>query len=99
MTNERERLLAFLAALDNPLRLKVVVELAQGRLHVSELARRVGISRPLLYMHLEKLVDGGIVTSKLELAEDGKAMKYYELKPFDVRLTPQSIAKRMAEEK
>ncbi|MER6853789.1 hypothetical protein AB0A81_38820 [Streptomyces flaveolus] len=34
----------------------------------------------------------GLVTSTLELSEDGKAMKYYEVAPFDVRLTPAVIA-------
>jgi len=29
-------------------------ELSGGRVHVSELARRLGISRPLLYMHLNR---------------------------------------------
>src|ERR1041385_7646776 len=94
--SDADDLVAFLAALDNPLRLRVVAELSKERIHVSELARRVGISRPLLYMHLEKLGAAGIVSSRLELSEDGKAMKYYELKPFDVRLTPQTIAKRIA---
>jgi predicted transcriptional regulator len=71
--------------------LRVIAELAAGRVHVSELARRLGISRPLLYMHLDKLEKAGIVTGNLELSEDGKAMKYYELAPFDVRLTAEMI--------
>ena len=60
-------------------------------MHVSELARRLGISRPLLYMHLDKLEKAGMVVGHLELSEDGKAMKYYELAPFDVRLTAETI--------
>ncbi len=60
-------------------------------MHVSELARRLGISRPLLYMHLDKLEKAGMVAGHLELSEDGKAMKYYELAPFDVRLTAETI--------
>jgi predicted transcriptional regulator len=59
--------------------------------HVSELARRLGISRPLLYMHLDRLEKAGIVTGHLELSEDGKAMKYFELVPFELRLTTQVI--------
>ena len=70
----------------NPLRLRVIAELAEGRIHVSELARRLGISRPLLYMHLDRLEKAGIVTGHLELSEDGKAMKYFELAPFELRL-------------
>jgi DNA-binding transcriptional ArsR family regulator len=49
------------------------------------------MSRPLLYMHLDKLDKAGLVIGQLELSEDGKAMKYYELAPFDLRLTPDEI--------
>ena len=76
-----------LTAVANPLRLRVIAELSGGRVHVSELARRLGISRPLLYMHLDRLEKAGIVTGQLELSEDGKAMKYFELAPFELRLT------------
>jgi DNA-binding transcriptional ArsR family regulator len=75
----------------NPLRLRVIAELAGGRVHVSELARRLGISRPLLYMHLDRLEKAGIVTGHLELSGDGKAMKYFALAPFELVLTAQVI--------
>ena len=75
----------------NPLRLRVIAELSGGRVHVSELARRLGISRPLLYMHLDRLEKAGIVTGHLELSEDGKAMKYFELAPFELRLNAEVI--------
>ena len=64
-------------------------------MHVSELARRLGISRPLLYMHLDRLEKAGIVTGHLELSEDGKAMKYFELVPFELRLTPQIVTEAL----
>jgi DNA-binding transcriptional ArsR family regulator len=86
-----EELLAVLTAVANPLRLRVIAELHGGRVHVSELARRLGISRPLLYMHLDRLEKAGLVTGHLELSDDGKAMKYYELAPFDLRLTADVI--------
>ena len=95
--NSEEELLAVLAAAANPQRLRVVGELASGRVHVSELARRLGISRPLLYMHLDKLEKAGMVTGHLELSEDGKAMKYYELAPFDLRLTAETIVAALSE--
>jgi DNA-binding transcriptional ArsR family regulator len=75
----------------NPQRLRVIAELWHGRVHVSELARRLGMSRPLLYMHLDKLEKAGLIIGQLELSEDGKAMKYYELAPFDLRLTAEEI--------
>jgi DNA-binding transcriptional ArsR family regulator len=90
--NSEERLLAVLTAVANSHRLRVIAELAGGRVHVSELARRLGLSRPLLYMHLDKLEKAGLVTGNLELSEDGKAMKYFELAPFELRLTAKLIA-------
>ncbi|HTW05174.1 MAG TPA: winged helix-turn-helix domain-containing protein [Streptosporangiaceae bacterium] len=77
------------------MRLRVIAELTDGRVHVSELARRLGISRPLLYMHLDRLEKAGIVTGHLELSEDGKAMKYFELVPFELRLTPQIVTEAL----
>ena len=79
----------------NPLRLRVIAALADGRVHVSELARRLGISRPLLYMHLDRLEKAGIVTGHLELSEDGKAMKYFELAPFELRLNADVITEAL----
>ena len=90
-----EELLTKLTAVANPLRLRIIAELSEGRVHVSELARRLGISRPLLYMHLDRLEKAGIVTGHLELSEDGKAMKYFELVPFELRLTPQVITEAL----
>jgi DNA-binding transcriptional ArsR family regulator len=86
-----DELLTVLTAVANPHRLRIVAELADGRVHVSELARRLGMSRPLLYMHLDKLEKAGIVAGQLELSEDGKAMKYFELAPFDLHLTADTI--------
>lgn len=92
MKLDHDRLLAIGDALGNPHRLRIVAALSGERVHVSELARRLGLSRPLLYMHLEKLEAAGLVQGALELSEDGKAMKYYELTSFDLRLTPKTIA-------
>ncbi|WP_306330303.1 ArsR/SmtB family transcription factor [Streptomyces venezuelae] len=81
-----EELLVVLSAVGHPQRLRIVAELSRGRRYVSELARCLVISRPLLYMHLERLEKAGIVVGTLELSEDGKALRYFELVPFDVRL-------------
>jgi DNA-binding transcriptional ArsR family regulator len=80
-----------LTAVANPHRMRVIAELGSGRVHVSELARRLGMSRPLLYMHLDRLEKAGLVTGQLELSGDGKAMKYFELAPFDLRLNVETI--------
>lgn len=80
-----------LAAVGHPQRLRVIEALADEPVHVSELARRLGVSRPLLYMHLERLEKAGLVTGRLELAPDGKAMKYFELVPFDLHLNVDTV--------
>jgi DNA-binding transcriptional ArsR family regulator len=87
-----DRLLQVLATLANPHRLRVVAALADERDYVSRLARRLGISRALLQVHLRKLEAAGLVTAALEVSEDGKAMKFYEVAPFALYLTPESIA-------
>jgi DNA-binding transcriptional ArsR family regulator len=93
-----EQLLAMLTAIAHPLRLRIIAELADGRVHVSELARRLGMSRPLLYMHLDRLEKAGLVTGQLELSEDGKAMKYFELVPFELRVTAETVVRAVAED-
>ncbi|HEY6527729.1 MAG TPA: winged helix-turn-helix domain-containing protein [Cellvibrionaceae bacterium] len=88
-----DQLLAILAALANPHRLRIIGALhSGGRNYVSQLAREIGISRPLLQLHLQKLADAGLVTSQLELSDDGKALNYYEVSHFAVQLTPAFIA-------
>jgi predicted transcriptional regulator len=92
-THEGDHLLAVLAALANPHRLRVIAALATGgRNYVSQLAREIGISRPLLHLHLQKLEEAGLVTSRLELSADGKALNYFEVSNFAFPLTPDSIA-------
>ena len=56
------------------------------------MAREIGISRPLLHLHLGKLEEAGLVTSKLELSDDGKALNYFELSNFWFELSPAVIA-------
>ena len=76
-----------LAALANPIRLRIVAKLAGGRDYVSHLAREIGVSRPLLHMHLQRLEAVGLLVGNLELSEDGKAMKFYQVADFDLHLT------------
>jgi predicted transcriptional regulator len=84
-------LLRVLATLANPHRLRIVAALAHERNYVSELARELGISRALLQVHLRKLEAAGLVSATIEVSEDGKAMKFYDVEPFAVHLTPGSI--------
>lgn len=88
-----DQLLAMLAALASPHRLRIIAALqAGGRNYISALARELGISRPLLHLHLARLEEAGLVTSQLELSADGKALNYFEVSPFALALNPAAIA-------
>jgi DNA-binding transcriptional ArsR family regulator len=93
MTNENgKELFEELSALANPHRLRILAALGSGRNYVSQLARDLEISRPLLHLHLQKLEAAGLVRSSLELSDDGKAMRFFELEPFSIVVTPEAIA-------
>jgi DNA-binding transcriptional ArsR family regulator len=88
-----DEMLALLNALASPHRLRIIAALSShGRAYISQLARDLGISRPLLHLHLNKLQAAGLVTSHLELSQDGKALNYFSVTPFCVQLTPETLA-------
>jgi DNA-binding transcriptional ArsR family regulator len=86
-----EELTARLSAIASPHRMRILALLNGERLHVSELARRLGMSRALLYMHLTKLEEAGYLTGHLEVSPEGKALKFYELVPFTFRLDIKTV--------
>lgn len=87
-----DQLLRVFSALANPHRLRILAILrTSGRDYISRLARQVGISRPLLHLHLQKLEEAGLVSSKLELSEDGKALNYFEITDFKILVHPDTI--------
>jgi len=90
--DDGDQLVRVLAALANPHRLRILAAVASGRIHVSRLAREVSLSRPLVHMHLQRLEAAGLVTGHLELSEEGKALKFFEVTPFDLRLDAAAIA-------
>jgi DNA-binding transcriptional ArsR family regulator len=86
-----QELSSTLAAIASPQRMRIIALLSDEPLHVSELARRVGMSRALLYMHLTKLEEAGFVAGHLELSDDGKALKFFEVVPFTITIDAQTI--------
>ena len=86
-----DTLLQMLATLANPHRIRIVAALAEERNYVSRLARDLGISRALLQVHLRKLEAAGLVSASIEVSPDGKAMKFYEVAPFALHLTPEAV--------
>ena len=98
MTEDRtgDQLLEMLSALANPHRLRVLAALRERRAYVSELARELGMSRPLLHMHLQALEKAGLVVGHHEVSAEGKALRYYEVTNFDEQLTPKRISEAVA---
>ena len=90
-TPSGDDLVEMLAALANPIRLRIMARLARGRDYVSHLARQIGVSRPLLHMHLQRLEAAGLIVGHLELSEDGKAMKFYQVADLDLHLLAATI--------
>lgn len=88
--------IAQLAALANPHRFRIIAMLAGEPLHVSELARRLGMSRALLYMHLQRLEAAGFVAGRLELSDHGKALKVFEVVPFSITTDVANIVAAVA---
>ncbi|MBF9131331.1 winged helix-turn-helix transcriptional regulator [Plantactinospora sp. S1510] len=86
-----DELLRVLTAMASPHRLRIIAALAEGRTYVSQLARQLQMNRPLLYMHLQRLEAAGLVTGVLETARDGSSVKYFELVPFALELTPEAV--------
>lgn len=90
---EGDELLAALSALANPHRLRIIASLVEnGSNYVSRLARDVGISRPLLHLHLKKLEEAGLVTSTRSISQDGKTLNYFSANAFLIELSPALIA-------
>ena len=86
-----DELVRVLSALSSPQRLRILATLAAGSVHVSQLARKVELSRPLVHMHLRRLEAAGLVTGRLELSDDGKALRLYDVTPFAIQLTPDLV--------
>ena len=88
-----DELLALLAALAHPIRIRIVAAVTESSTYVSQLARDLGISRPLLHMHLQKLEAAGVVVGRMEVSDDGKAMRFVEVTDFVQKLDAATIAR------
>lgn len=70
---KKEEALKFFDALSHPIRAEILKALLNEEKYISELAKEIGISRPLLYMHLSKLEKAGIVNTYI---------KYFDKPPY-----------------
>ncbi len=96
MKQTAEQLSTRLTAIASGQRMRILAAVAAETTHVSELARRLQMSRALLYMHLQRLEEAGFVTGRFELSDEGKALKFFEPVPFDIRLDLSTIAAAVA---
>ena len=90
------RLSEKLKALAHPVRLKITALLAnQGEdMYLNQIANNLRINRALAKIHLKKLERGGIVESRVVLVEgEAKALRYYSLRNFDIRVSPELLKK------
>ncbi|HEY9207272.1 MAG TPA: metalloregulator ArsR/SmtB family transcription factor [Candidatus Methanoperedens sp.] len=89
---DKRRLTEILDALGNEHSLKIMSVLADGECYVSELAKSVGISRPLLYLHLKKLENAGLVEGEIRHYEEPPySKKFYKAKNFELILSLSKI--------
>ena len=85
---DKRRLAEILNALGNEHSLNIISILAGGERYGSELAKEVGISRPLLYLHLKKLENAGLVESEIRhFDEPPYTKKFYKAKNFELILS------------
>ena len=79
-------------ALGNPVRVKVLKMLCEKEWYVYELAKELGISRQLLYLHLKKLEKAGLIESELRLEPgDSRAKKYYKARQFRIVIDNETL--------
>jgi predicted transcriptional regulator len=89
---DKQSLAELLNALGNEHSLKILAILAGCECYVSELAKEVGISRPLLYLHLKKLENVGLVESEIRHFEEPPyTKKFYKSKNFELILSLDKI--------
>ena len=85
MVQSIEELVRIGEALGNPVRVRILKMLCEKEWYVYELAKELGISRQLLYLHLKKLEKAGLVESELRLEPgDPRAKKYYRARQFRI---------------
>ncbi|MCE8425164.1 MAG: winged helix-turn-helix transcriptional regulator [Candidatus Methanoperedens sp.] len=97
---DKNNLALILNALGNEHSLSIMTILAEGECYISELARLVGISRPLLYLHLKKLENAGLVESEIRHFEEPPyTKKFYKAKNFELILSLSKIKEIVNQEK
>ena len=86
MENATKRVAEIFKAIANPLRLKILALCLEKERTSRELREILGISKPLLIVHLRKLVETGLLEYRVELDPNRMiVIKYYRTKP-DIKI-------------
>ncbi len=94
-----EETAAKLSALGHPTRIRILMELTKGENYLSEIAKKVGISRALAKVHLKKLRESGLVESRiLTLEEEARALRFYKILDFSFNISNESLADEVKED-
>ena len=91
-----EVLAKILTILGNETRLKVIAALQDGKMFIQELSQSLGVSYPLLHLHLKNLESNGIVKSEYSVGTDKTrryVKRYFELVDFRIEVSNELIAK------
>ncbi len=92
MVTSIEELVKIGEALGNPVRVRILKMLCEKEWYVYELAKELGISRQLLYLHLKKLEKAGLIESELRLEPgDPRAKKYYRAGHFRIVIDNETL--------
>ncbi|MDF1540612.1 MAG: winged helix-turn-helix domain-containing protein [Candidatus Thorarchaeota archaeon] len=91
-----DELASILSLLGNVTRLRVIAALKEGKMFIQELSQSLGVSYPLLHLHLKNLESNGIVRSEYSVGTDKArryVKRYFELVDFNVGVDANYIAK------
>lgn len=91
--DRQQQLVKTLKALANPVRLRMIASLAEEPKHTYILAKELGLSYPLAYLHLKGLRKIGLVEEIRQemMAEGLPTKKTYAPTEFELVLTPENI--------
>ena len=79
-------------ALGNPVRLRILKKLCEREWYIYELAKELGISRQLIYLHIRKLENAGLVEGERRFdPDDPRAKKFYRAKKFRIVLDNETV--------
>ncbi|WP_456370811.1 ArsR/SmtB family transcription factor [Geoglobus sp.] len=91
-------LAALCEALGNPVRLRILKKLCEREWYIYELAKELGISRQLIYLHIRKLENAGLVEGEIRFdPDDPRAKKFYRARLFRL-VVDNEVMKRLEEE-